>query len=449
MYVTTQRSNSVQHWQRTTSWRTGRRFPQEEERGVATNPPIRRTGENLGTFLKRRNDYYARVAENLRSQGRYKGHVLTSDGGHSFHTISVVTRSGPYLREPLPGKVGNTVTGSCVPRIGVLRSEFDELTKSLPGKPRVDEVTGYQPVLSQHSAVVSDKTRQDVTLAIANMVPDASEYGFGETIVELLSGNIPRMIPDLIKRAKEGAKLDPKATGRSLGNDYLNARFGIEPILQDVAKVIQNLCNAHEVLYDNYKRKRHTQPIRVTNPSQGVVIALNDGTVNGGSALLKNAGSDQGWLTQDVRISAKYTKAVPKRTAEGFYADAQAFLRRIGFNERLTWDLIPWSWLIDWSGNIGASIENASAFNQYNGRFATAYCWQTRKFTATSETAAFRNTLWPGTSSTAIESGLSGSVYIRALQRSPVSPFGLNWTMPQLSLYQWSILVSLGLARAL
>lgn len=447
MYTITQRNLDQYFWQRTSSWRTGRRFPQEEERGVATNPPTRRAGENLGKFLKRRNDYYARVSENLRSQGRYKGHVLVSDGGHSFYTINVVTKPGFYLREPLPGKQGNVVKGRTVPQIGVLETEFLELTKSLPGKPRVDELTGYVPVRSKHSSVVSNKTRQDVTLAIANMVPDASEYGFGETIVELLTGNIPKMIPDLIKRAKEGARLDPKATGKSLGNDYLNARFGIEPILQDVAKVIKNLCDTHEVLYNNYKRSRHTQPIHVYNPPLQTTITHNDGTAVGGSSSLR-AGSE-GWMTQDVRIKAKFTKAHPNRAAEGFYADAQHFLRRIGFNERLTWDLVPWSWLIDWSGNIGASIENASAFNQYNGRFATAYCWQTRKFSASNDNTAFRNTLWPNTNSTALETGTTGYIAVNALERSPVSPYGLNWTMPQLSLYQWSILVSLGLAKAL
>lgn len=442
MYTTSQRS-SHNMWQRTSSWRTGRRVEPDEPREVVpSNPPVRRTGENLGAFLNRRNQYYKTIAANLQSQPSYNGHVLVSDGGHTFHTVHVTRSPGRYTQYYPNWATGPRRTGQCVPYVHLLKQDYDFIAFDLSAsKPGISKQAFMWPVVHKESGTINNVISQQVNNAVTNTVPDQSQYGWGETIVELLRGNFPRLVPDLIKRAKIGATLDPKATGKSLGSDYLNARFGIEPIVKDFLAVLSNLNAVHENLYDTYKRSRSTEKINDVMSLDRTLCFFD----TGGSGEVQRL-SGTATMSTDSWLRAKYAKVAPSGAADSFYARSQSILRNLGFNERLTWDLIPWSWLIDWSGNIGNSIESAAAFNLYNGRFATTYSWVTRRTVYSSSVGNFDQT--SGSGLNAIRTfGSGGWCSVITKQRHQVSPFGPNFTMPSLSPYQWSILVSLGLAK--
>lgn len=446
MYVNTWRSSDLprssawqpyaaKSFQRTNSWRTGRRLDGEtKSRDFVPNPPIREKGESLGRFIGRRNQYYATIAENLRSQPRYTGHAFTADGGHSFRTAKAVFDYGVYTR--IDKSNGSITKGRVIPYLYMMESDFQFVRNGGVDNPLT---LGLAEITQADTAIRADfsaRTNQDIVGAYTSSIPDAAQYGWGETIVELLRGNFPRAIPDLWKRIQEGRKLDPRATGRSLGSDYLNARFGIEPIIKDVIKLVENLSAVHDNLYDNYKRSRMTEQRSWVQPARYSSVWYP----NGSRASLNQAHS--GLFVSDLSLKAKFTKAVPSSRAQSFYDQAAGFLYQMGFNEKLSWDLIPWSWLIDWSGNIGACIENAAAFNQMNGRFSMQYAWVTRRttYSAVSPTYVTEDRYFK----TRVTGGRIDAVF---QERTHMSPFGPSFVMPTLSSYQWSILVALGLAR--
>lgn len=435
MYVSTCREldNSFQF---TRSWRTGGRFRNHLRHETAANPPIRGKGESLGSYLKRRNLFYKTISDNVQTAPRYGNKVLTSDNGHSFHTVTLTHGSGLRVYDRTGSKPSHR-EDIVVPELLLLNADY-QLIRSMT------EPSGFFSVHTDSSVTLShgNQLNKAVLGSYNNMIPDASEYGWGETVVELLMGNFPKAIPDIIKRAKRGRDLSLKGTKdgiKDAAGDYLNARFGIEPIVKDVIKVIENLSSVHENLYDNYKRERHSMaPISVVTPVRRLVSNTGDNT----AFSVPTSRWTETQISTDYRHVAKFTKARPSAQAQSFYDEAQAVLRRLGYSERLTWDLIPWSWLVDWSGNIGNSIENAAAYNAYSGRFATVYSWVTRytSYYAQVEAYTSKNSYSTETVPRTFRSAL-------AKERYQVSPFGPSFTMPSLSAYQWSILTSLGLAK--
>lgn len=438
MYTTTQRFTDSSY-QRTFSWRTGRLTSGESPRVAVPNSPTRQPGENLGTFLGRRNKYYSTMASNLQQQASYQGHVLVTDGGHSFHTAKIDLRPGRYFHTK-----GSIVVreGTCTPYLRLLERDRLFLNQELEGKPSFATATGRRPVLTH-----PDQSRHQSTLdllvkeSINNTVPDAGQFGWGETIVELLRGNYPKLLPDFVKRITRGRKLDPKATARSLGSDYLNARFGIEPIMRDILGTVSHLMNVHENLYDNYKRSRMTRQVSSFYTENNASVMFQKGS----TADVRNMPTYTSTLVSDSSLRCKYTKVRPSSRAQAFYDEAYEILNRYGVNQKLTWDLIPYSWLVDWYGNIGSSIETAAAFNPTNGRFLTTYSWSTRQTTFLSIGTSVSRKFWSGYPD--VERADAGWCNVVVKERSSIPPFGPNFALPSLSPYQWSILVSLGLAK--
>lgn len=450
MYTITQR-HSASLFQRTSSWRTGRKSSEDPPREVVSDPPVRRTDESIGVWERRRMEYYRRVAENMLSQPSYGGHTLVADGGHSFHTVKVVAHHGTYESRYKRWPNVPPRKGRAIPYARLLQRDHEFVVPSYPGRPSIGtSPVGVAAYIRNDSDAIQSTLDSQIQSAYANMTPGRSLFGWGETIVELAKGNLPKVLPDIAKRIATGRKLDPnllqrsKGAAKALGSDYLAARFGIEPIIRDIVSTVLHLCAVHEMMYDSTKRVRTTQRVDSILPENRVFVYFPE---EGGSAEFQNLPSFSSYSSSDIRLSAKFTKARPSSRAEGFYAEAQDFLRTIGFNEKLTWDLLPWSWLVDWSGSIGAAIESASILAPGSGLYVNNYCWATRKTTYTVSSPAYRRVNQPGQLYEIIENCSASSLNIVVTERTQVSPFGPRFKVPSLSPYQWSILVSLGLSR--
>jgi hypothetical protein len=103
------------------------------------------------------------------------------------------------------------------------------------------------------------------------------------------------------------------------------------------------------------------------------------------------------------------------------------------------WEIIPWSWLIDWCSNVGDVIDNLSARALDNLAAKYAYVMGTKKQEVTLISVAdFYNgpqtETWSGT-------------FTRKL-RQEASPFGFDLSSDMFSARQWSILAALGISRS-
>jgi len=419
MYVTTDRLISDNGFQKTRSWRTGRLFPGEATRQVVPNPP-RKSGR-LGEDIRKRNEYYKDVVANLQSTPNYSGHSLVSDGGHEFETIK------GFHKPVLTHVSGSARKVRSAPPLLVPSSIRSFISDGRTFNPYAGNFPWTRDSAAANNTMAVDQTR--LASSISDMIPDHGEMGWGETLFELARGNIPKACADLIKRAKMGKLLDPKGYGRDLGSDYLNAQFGLVPIASDFKALIEHLGTVSDLLYSNIKRTRKTfgahdvhvgrsrLDARVLDPG----VPWSDYGYSGDWAEITHT------LTTDTVIKAKFAKARPSHLANTYLDQALLNIRKLGFNEKLSWDLLPFSWLIDWYGNIGSSIENAAAFNPTSGRYLSQYMWATTRTTITA-------------------SGGGAWSQLIHTKRRPISPFGLSTAVPTLNSYQWSILAALGFA---
>lgn len=445
MYVTQERKSDL--LQRTFSWRTGfsgeHAPPHSTE--VASNPPIRREGEGSLAFQKRKNSYYQRVALNLQSQPSYSGnHVITSDAGHAFHTFKCLPPSGSYesfARNIYTGEILNRRRGKYYFPIPATSWDFAFMRYPLPGTTSIfppSQVFSNNQITNAfdgYKAVTEQST-------FNNMLPDAGQFGFGETLVELAKGNLPKAIPDLARRIKKGKLLDPKGTGKDLGSDYLNLQFGIVPIVSDFYKLLTVGIAVTENILSSYNRKRGSYP-HLEDISLTPYILFEDGSTASDTNFRLS-----GTVSSNINMSAKFIKLRNDKLSD----DAEiAFdlLQKLGFNQRLTWDLMPWSWFIDWFTGMGNSIENAITLNGSNKRFSTAYASSTVKtnYISLGSPGSFERKGQVYSGWQTIERGTVPGFFATSTYRTMGSPLGFGLNPRNFSPYQWSILVSLGLAK--
>lgn len=439
MYVTDARGKAY-NYQVTESFRTGRRSSRQVPFSDRMNQvPIRGPKEGSLSFQRRKNDYYARVFADLSAAPKFHG-SSSVDGGHSFRTIRV--RSTPGSANYLEGSPGGPISSKRL------------IVADIP-KTHTPADWWYSGALSSagispgtHASISVDARAQLnplVNAAYHSMIPDLPIAGWGETVVELARGNFPRVLPDLVARARYARelKLDPKKArraARALGSDYLNARFGWEPVIRDTVNTVMHLMSIHTMVYDNIKRKRMTPTLTSNGRTSGFMAT---GSTTSADYDTRLAGTPAGvwYASYNTFISARFRKAAPNHLANSFFDKADDWLRNVGVTERLAWDLTPWSWLLDWSGNIGNTIENAYAFGP-DGRYTTDYAWATTKVVSTNTVEAHKKRI-PGYG---VQNSTYCSTHVTELRREKISPFGPGFTMPSMSAYQWSILVALGLA---
>jgi hypothetical protein len=114
------------------------------------------------------------------------------------------------------------------------------------------------------------------------------------------------------------------------------------------------------------------------------------------------------------------------------------------------YNLLPWSWLFDWFGNIGDIMSNISSNAVDNLTADYAYIMRTVETTKRYTSISYWNTLGgegqfyniPGGSAVlvAVDSTISKT-------RAAASPFGFGATFGGLSPYQMGIAAALGISR--
>lgn len=302
-------------------------------------------------------------------------------------------------------------------------------------------------------------TSQAFKQGIANRVfeqtaPFRSEAQLGVTLVELLRGDIPGILRNWRKLGDE--ILNPR---QWLGSEYLNVVFGWRPLMVEAANILKVGLSLHKAaFYDSYKRSRRWDgpsgrslgdtwfypdgPGAVSGPgfhryysySGGALPSFGGQRVDGQERLV--------W-SEDYSFSSRYTGlSRPSAAVNGFEDRAREILKRIGLvdDPRLIWDLMPYSWLVDWFTTVGASVSNASVYAPQKGRYAVDYAYFTTKYTQTRT--------WETKFSLDVPKRADGYSTSTSLWRGRATPFGFGTQLGSLSSGQFAILVALGLAKS-
>jgi len=275
--------------------------------------------------------------------------------------------------------------------------------------------------------------------------------------------DMPRMLKDTCGRLKDiykGLKsfgknpmalpyqLIAKRGGRQAAQDYLSYQFGWAPFLSDIRK-------AYEL---SQKIDRTLNEIRSNN---GKIRRRGGVLVNTSDTVTEFSGPDAGALrpalpSQMYLTTPHYVRTVRTAKKIWFKGAFRYWIPEIGslnwrrntvrqlygltLNAEVAWNLIPWSWMADWFGNIGdnlASLDNGWADN-LTAKYAYVMAHDVKVVTH-SGIAAFSD---GSTFSCETE------VQYHSKARVSASPYGFDVSFDSLSGRRLAILAALGMTRS-
>lgn len=293
------------------------------------------------------------------------------------------------------------------------------------------------PSLGSFLTISDAKLRSTGASGIARAKPGGPVMGLGQAVGE--ARQLPS-IPSLKKAVK---------SLQGLGSQYLNVEFGWKPLLNDLRDLLDFQAKIdkafNQLRRDNGKVVRRRMTVDKTESS-----SFSSFTTNGTYPTLHNLLYSQ---SANIHKRQTYIKSGARYWFEGAFrywipnlesptkaAYIKAHLAGGIPTPELVWELMPWSWLIDWFSNAGDVISNMSLNAAENlvvlYGYAMGNSW-------TEESYSAQTVLRQGQS---IYTTLHLRKEVKARIRA--SPFGFGLDLPDLSARQLAILAALGLSRS-
>jgi hypothetical protein len=267
--------------------------------------------------------------------------------------------------------------------------------------------------------------------------------------------------PDREYLSGQGSKAKPGTVVKGAGNAFVGYEFGVLPVVGDITKLLKQMLKVDKTMI-SYLRdsgsvtRRHRH--EVTEDSQGPIVSVSN------TASLDNfltptnydyhrlfpvgsTGTGQLTYTDYKRVEYKFSGAfsyfVP--LGDSFTESAvriEQLLSKIAgtrlFSPDSLWELVPWSWLIDWVTNIGDVLSIANALNSDGLVMRYGYLQRT---TLAERTFVLQGVRFRGPDPGAIR--YTFTTLVKERKRATPYGFGLD---PQLfTPRQWAILASLGM----
>lgn len=234
---------------------------------------------------------------------------------------------------------------------------------------------------------------------------------------------------------------------KNLGDDYLNVQFGWKPFLSDIRRTFQSYKRLDEhmsrlkknngkwlrrggTLYSNIETAQ--DKLCAVYPSNGLTSIVLESEVTTEETC---------WFKGAFRY---YIPGLQEGKWGKF--DSLQQLWGLKVTPRLVYEVIPWSWLLDWVSDVGSVISNFTAINFENQAAKYAYVMCTQS-THRKSSASFN---WSSNIFGVPKSGsASCSSTISSVSKARVvaSPYGFNLDWSGFNPFQLSILAALGISR--
>jgi hypothetical protein len=262
--------------------------------------------------------------------------------------------------------------------------------------------------------------------------------------------DMPRMLRDTCRFFKDAYK-DIRFGGiRSIKNapgNYVGTQFGWLPFLSDMRK----FYHTYQTLDKRIKQLKRDNGQWVKR--EGTVIEeSNDSLIGEWPYPVHNPLlSSQNYpaypylghsiatrhYERKIWFSARFRYYIPDIGSVNWNRKAKRLLFGGSVNPALLWEATPWSWLIDWTSNVGdviANLDNGLAEN-----LTAKYAYLMGTTTVVGKISSNMATSPP--------SNLEWIFDVQEKVREQANPFGFGLTWDNLTLRQWSILGALGLDR--
>jgi len=268
---------------------------------------------------------------------------------------------------------------------------------------------------------LTDSARPSDALLVAKLLADTNPYR-ADVDIPTFIGEL-REIPELF--VKEATHI------KRLAGTNLKYQFGVAPLVSDVRKLLnfQDLVLKREKefksLYDKGLTRTHTL-------YKSDISDSRTDTIHDRDKFLVNAFES----IRSKRVVRGHVRWKPRSTPQNISAgDLRATARKaalgltVDFNT--AYQLMPWSWLVDWCSNFGdiLSLSRGALSVDYEDLTLIEEVESTATFTVTNPHAS------------------GGTWYHKTYTRAPQSGFSFDFQLPHLSLRQVSILGSIGVTR--
>jgi len=442
-------------------------------------------GSNLHERMMRRRDYLDNLIRDILEPHAGNTKVFsTKDRGHPFATLKVeavmpqyyvgYTRITTKARTESSGAICAMDTQSVAP----------DFSSVVPGAFRTGGINESFGLFNWPSSVVTTPaavSQQPVsstlrvalgTQLISSTNPWAPKASLAVTFLELMKGDVPRVVSNLIRHQR-----DLSALKRAAGSDYLNVQFGWVPLVRDLTDALEVAYKLDALMFNsqNYRRGREREigywnvssndpPISAQRQMKlagyGITSSLESKIIPDqfpSSEMVVNVGSG-GFIAAsryvrssttraDLRFTARFHRGVEASTTQNGYLDRAVELLGLEMTPAVLWELTSWSWLIDWFSNLGNVAKNLSDLDWSNVLLDYAYLTvrvRSQRVIGfegiTAQSSGSYNQVVAPTS-------MYKSVTVDELSREQASPFGFSTSWGGLSPYQLSILAALGMTR--
>jgi len=402
------------------------------------------------------------VTKNLQTWGIRGLETTTSRRGRNWVTWQKMQRSSRNTGRPISDRVRYNLSHGDLGTSGFNSTKF---YVEMPGYDpvNIDEKQGayrYQysgPWVTKDLNVVGQTGTHKLpptllddlmiargTTAIARTIPTNPVASAAQFLGELREG-----LPSV-----PGSHLIGSKSPSSLGDEYLNAEFGIRPIISDFRKFGEAARTSNKVIEQLKRdsgrliRRRYTFPVE--RSVETTVVQSAAGGVPAHRQLAPNCYQSVGPMyrtreeTYRFWFSGAYTYAyVDGDSAVDRARAAEQRLNRlfgVRINPELLWELAPWSWAVDWFSNTGDVIHNLSALSSDSLvlRWGYIMCHYTCRDTYSAPTTLLRG---------GGRSPQKQTFVTDVKKRLRATPYGFGLDLGSLTGRQWAILAALGMSR--
>jgi len=187
---------------------------------------------------------------------------------------------------------------------------------------------------------------------LADSLPTSRVYTLTRNLAEL------KDLPMLYRNTVLLYKADPSIlTSKGLGNQYLNMKFGWEPLVKDILDLLaipETITKEVNRLIDRngmpsvFRAKRKGRDALVPTPSWTSETLQNETFVSAGTTAVRN------W---ELRSALTYTLKFPNVDVPILRDDLTTHKFGLNPNPSDVYELVPWSWLADWFSGLGDYVD--------------------------------------------------------------------------------------------
>lgn len=293
------------------------------------------------------------------------------------------------------------------------------------------------------------------TTAISRVAPTAPVSGIATALGELKKDGLPNLMGSAAISGKRGGSARLKA-----GDEYLNYQFAVKPFVSDLKSFSKAVTRSKQIIAQLEKdsgkvvRRRYTFPpvqsvsIQKTVRSSGFtpIVAHTSGLWGTGSSY----GTDVITTTVETRrwFSGAFSYHLNIGTsARDRLARTEQDIHKLYGSISLDtgWNLLPYSWLVDWVSNAGDVVKNISLFSRDGLVLRYGYIMEEKTITRQWLVNGMRFN--PGVTGTVLRPSFGLEFSLTLKRRFKATPFGFGLDTGAFTARQWSILGALGSNR--